>query len=75
MNQLSKKFLVSTIIIITFLVTTISGVMLLFDLDRSLHELAKQIHIVFSLFFTVLIIIHLYFNFKIYIGEGRNFFK
>jgi len=76
MNDLEKRFIVTTLLIIDFSIVATTGLILEFvELDRAIHEMLKQFHLIFGLMMIVLVAIHFYLNWKMYKNEAKIFFK
>jgi cytochrome b subunit of formate dehydrogenase len=76
MNDLEKRFIITTMLIISFLFVSITGIVMeFFELDRALEELIKDIHIISGFIMIFLVAIHFYFNWKLYKNEGKAFFR
>jgi cytochrome b subunit of formate dehydrogenase len=76
MNELEKRFIITSLLAISFILVSVTGIILqFFRLEKSSNELIKQIHIISGFVMIFLVLIHFYLNWKLFKNEGKAFFK
>ena len=76
MKEIEKRFIVTTLLAIDFVFVATSGLILEFaHLDKALEELIKDFHIVTGIIMILLVVIHFWYNWRMYKSEFKTFFK
>ena len=73
--DVGAKFVISTLLIVSFLAVAVSGIMLLYEWDKAMHQFLKEVHILSGILMVVLVVIHFIGNYTLYVNEAKAFFR
>ncbi len=76
MEKVGKKFMVTLLLLISFIVVSGTGVLLeLIEMDRYTTLFVKKLHIVSGFIMIILGILHFFMNWKTFKAEFKSFLR